>query len=299
MTMADRLPGDLQLRGPVFKIGEVARQFFDMPAEERNSPAPCVRPPFEHAWFESPWVSLPGVAPAGISVAVHMSAFKLAPGGEVAATLSRIFDAVPPTILVFHRYVERRPGVIDDCGIRVVPVDEVWAPMRGEFGECALSMSQGPRPEKPFENFDEARAAYNSNTIYCPIGHLGLEGPALLALGLLNCRNVQRKEHIPRPKLSRRCEAAYGRPAATCYTLVIDPLEPLARSAPGLAAGGTLAQPLHAVRGHFKDYREHGLFGRNRGLFWFGPQLRGSADNGVVEKDYAVAAPKMPGSGNG
>lgn len=47
--------------------------------------------------------------------------------------------------------------------------------------------------------------------------------------------------------------------------------------------------PLHLCRGHFKDYRESsGLFGKLKGLYWFDAHARGSADVGVVEKEYVV-----------
>lgn len=58
-------------------------------------------------------------------------------------------------------------------------------------------------------------------------------------------------------------------------------------------ASGEVAVPraLHAVRGHVKDYRERGLFGRHRGAFWFGPSLRGSPSRGLRIKDYRVLRP--------
>lgn len=51
---------------------------------------------------------------------------------------------------------------------------------------------------------------------------------------------------------------------------------------------------MHTCRGHFADYRKgKGLFGKLKGLYWINSHVRGSEEHGVVEKDYAVAAPKV------
>jgi hypothetical protein len=53
------------------------------------------------------------------------------------------------------------------------------------------------------------------------------------------------------------------------------------------------AIPLHLVRGHFEDYREHGLFGRPdlRGIYWWDAYVRGTPTNGTVSKSYEVHPP--------
>ena len=58
------------------------------------------------------------------------------------------------------------------------------------------------------------------------------------------------------------------------------------------AAGADIGQsPLHICRGHFKDYRESGLFGKVKGIFWWDQYVRGDLENGAVVKDYNVKAP--------
>lgn len=59
--------------------------------------------------------------------------------------------------------------------------------------------------------------------------------------------------------------------------------------------------PLQLVRGHFKNYSEHGVFGKHKGekyaAVWFPPHLRGSAKSGVIVKDYdATPTPHPPSS---
>ena len=56
---------------------------------------------------------------------------------------------------------------------------------------------------------------------------------------------------------------------------------------PGSHAGGGESLALHWVRGHFADYREHGLFGKHHGVYWWSPHLAGRADR-VVHKDYKL-----------
>lgn len=45
---------------------------------------------------------------------------------------------------------------------------------------------------------------------------------------------------------------------------------------------------LHICRGHFKDYRESGLFGKIKEIVWVNEHTRGSIVNGVVGKDYSI-----------
>jgi len=72
--------------------------------------------------------------------------------------------------------------------------------------------------------------------------------------------------------------------------LEIDPMKEVLRTEGQVATVG-LQKALHICRGHFKTYDEKPLFGRLKGTFWWPQTLRGSANQGVVLKDYAVKAP--------
>jgi hypothetical protein len=55
--------------------------------------------------------------------------------------------------------------------------------------------------------------------------------------------------------------------------------------------------PLHICRGHFKTFTEEArLFGKYTGTYWWPAHVRGSVDEGVVEKDYRV---RLDGGGLG
>lgn len=112
----------------------------------------------------------------------------------------------------------------------------------------------------------------------------------LFALSLANCRNVELVPYtLPRAMRRRHDGPAH----AQYYTLNIEPI--LRRRERPLEARSDqehAALALHLCRGHFKDYRAGGgLFGRNKGLFWWNLHARGTAERGVVVKDYAAPSP--------
>jgi hypothetical protein len=115
----------------------------------------------------------------------------------------------------------------------------------------------------------------------------------LNACALLHCQNVRLTEaggYWPSRQMRNRA-AAKGIPAPPrFYTLVIDPAKP---RTPDVAAAGTSAErterALHICRGHFATYSEdRKLFGKYTGTFWIPAHVRGTAEVGLVGKDYAV-----------
>lgn len=105
-------------------------------------------------------------------------------------------------------------------------------------------------------------------------------------LALMSCKNVKMIErHAPRQQ--RRFAERKGLPLVSWHELVIP-------SSGGSGSGTGKSEPLalHWVRGHFKDYRESGLFGNQKGVYWWSPYLAGQADR-VVLKDYKIAPPPL------
>jgi len=105
--------------------------------------------------------------------------------------------------------------------------------------------------------------------------------PFLIAGTFMNCRNVE----LRAGKAQKRRKKG-KKPQHSFYTLLIDPLRRKARSAGG--SGSEIDNALHICRGHFKTYDEKPLFGRIKGTYYWGAHTRGKAENGVVEKVYAV-----------
>ena len=111
----------------------------------------------------------------------------------------------------------------------------------------------------------------------------------LLAICFLHCRNVQVAEVVPPAKLARAQERKYGVPKVTFKTLDIQPMRRVLDDHGGMARGRTAQQALHMVRGHFKHFDDHPLFGKHRGMFWWPMTVRGSSDAGITAKSYEVS----------
>ncbi len=112
-----------------------------------------------------------------------------------------------------------------------------------------------------------------------------------MALTFMHCKKV---ELVKGPAWEARLQQARQRrdrePLVRWHTLVIDPVKKIVGSANG---GNSMLSPkaLHICRGHFKDFRQQGLFGKNHGIYWWPMHVRGSQANGEVHKDYLVRSP--------
>jgi len=111
---------------------------------------------------------------------------------------------------------------------------------------------------------------------------------ALLTLSLLNCKNVTVKENEPSAIASKKWRKAHGEPLAKFKTLNIEPMRKILVREGGQSEQG-LKMAMHICRGHFRDYREHGVFGKHKGIYWWDSFVRGSVDRGIVYKTYEVA----------
>jgi len=59
---------------------------------------------------------------------------------------------------------------------------------------------------------------------------------------------------------------------------------------PGKGDGVGFEQPLHLIRGHFKDYRNGDGLGRYhaRGIWWWAQHVAGDDERGIIGKDYEI-----------
>lgn len=113
--------------------------------------------------------------------------------------------------------------------------------------------------------------------------------PALLATTFAHCKNVSFGQSwgIPRmPKHSKSFERKYGIPATKYVTLQIEPFKKTVRRETG--SESLTPKSLHICRGHFKTYRDKGLFGKYKGTFWVPQHKRGDPAVGEVKKTYKV-----------
>lgn len=106
---------------------------------------------------------------------------------------------------------------------------------------------------------------------------------AMLAVGLMNCKNVDLVEHESKVPVGRRQRRRNG---GIRYRTIDIPGRSTGTSS---GAGGTSASGLHRVRGHFKTFTEDApLMGMHIGTYWWGWQVRGSKSNGTVVSDYRM-----------
>jgi hypothetical protein len=116
--------------------------------------------------------------------------------------------------------------------------------------------------------------------------------PTLLATTLCHCKNVTIRDEEPPPKLAAKQAQRYGVPKVTYKTLDIEPFVSGQPVSIGPSQNRLRSQAIHIQRGHFGDYRERGLFGKHRGIYWFDMHVRGTAKDRIVIKDYAITPGK-------
>ena len=112
--------------------------------------------------------------------------------------------------------------------------------------------------------------------------------PMWLSLSFMHCKNVALTKEDPchsrkPPKPGDKCRRLHY------HILNIKPMQEVLRRE-GQSQVTGLKQALSICRGHFKDYRQKGLFGKYQGLFWWDAHVRGHSKEGVVVKDYAIHA---------
>jgi hypothetical protein len=108
-------------------------------------------------------------------------------------------------------------------------------------------------------------------------------------LAMMNCANITTTAHKAPDAFQKARTRSGKKPLVSFHTVSVDlgktPRQIAAESLPG--DGSTPRR--HRKRGHMKDYRGgKGLFGRYKGVWYWGPSLAGSEEEGVVVSDYEV-----------
>lgn len=114
----------------------------------------------------------------------------------------------------------------------------------------------------------------------------------LYTIAMMNVRNVVMERQRRDPKLIKQRKKAGKPDYLRAYTLAIDvyPLgsaKTIYKAPEGeMVTSGSRTAALHQVRGHIADYRQNGLFGKHKGIFWIPSHHRGSSDKGFIDKVY-------------
>jgi hypothetical protein len=158
-----------------------------------------------------------------------------------------------------------------------------------------LLLDAGGRYLTTFEYSYLAPNTQDAQERYC--GSLGSQAVILMALGFMQCKNVERIDVTategPSPKWCRRQRVA----ELKYHILQIDPnLGRKSRADGRKTEGDRSGRARHFCRGHLAHFIDDGvstgLFGRNQfGTFWIPQHERGSAEHGTVINTYNVKAP--------
>ncbi len=109
-----------------------------------------------------------------------------------------------------------------------------------------------------------------------------------IAVSFMHCKNVKSNK-IEHPKALQKARLRRKKlPLVEYHILEISPIKKILNEV-GQAETQGFKQALHICRGHFKDYSNgSGLFGKYQGLYWWEDQIRGSAKEGIIMKDYKI-----------
>lgn len=118
---------------------------------------------------------------------------------------------------------------------------------------------------------------------------------AWTTVAMLNCANIGTVEHKAPDAFQKARVRGGKKPLVSYHTVRVDlDKTPRAIAAEALPGDGSTPRR-HKKRGHMKDYRGgKGLFGRLRGVWYWGPILAGSEEEGVVISDYEVHPEAKP-----
>lgn len=114
--------------------------------------------------------------------------------------------------------------------------------------------------------------------------------PALLAVSLMNCKNVSVEKLKPPPRRTSGRSKTLQRDAVLSYHTIVLP-ERRSKTVQGISDVVGEVRPMHQVRGHFATYTsEAPLFGKHVGTYWKPWHTRGDLAVGEIRSAYEVEA---------
>jgi len=167
--------------------------------------------------------------------------------------------------------------------------------------QCWVFMSQGPGPlslTSHYQSYVNELGIPIANTMQALTVH-GMEEHVLkdvfeslvLTINycwtLMNCKNVKLLLTKQSRKERRWIKHHYDKPAITYRTLVLDPSKG-PKKRPDDQDIPLWENRMHLVRGHMRDFRRKGLFGKYFGMYYCPSHLRGNPDKGAIKSNYEV-----------
>lgn len=271
---------------PIITVDNVAELYFSQKCGTNNCECgcwktdwdvndfPCVMPPFPNYFME---FRVPNASPDfhnWNSVGVYIDIHNIDEDKEIIT-------------VGFHSFHERNDrSIVSMFYLWEITLDNLGAIIckpDGSFAAIHFSnkTADAIARNKKHEHHDRVIALSHKDT-------RSFLMPFLLAISFMHCKNATVQLVGPPPKLSKKHQRRYGKPLVRYHVLDIEPMKKTLRTEGQVETYG-LKHALHICRGHFKDYREGGgLFGKHKGLYWWESHVRGSAEEGVVDKDYCI-----------
>lgn len=304
----------LREKRPIVLVADNIAQYFyagtDQERWDMTKDFPCLAPPWQICWVEFKMPSEMVSCETGTTridrstmgtnraLLVHsMKAEEYRQWAEKVAAFNqghwtsrlkadgKLADPLPEShwIQIASAFIELAKGDIFDAGIAIWQLRKdgtVIDPGKGGWQHLFMGLAPAEEilgPEQAATMTEIIKDGFLWPCIYV----------AALAYSFINCRNTVIVDHSPDPKLAK-ANLKRGKPPSITYkTLEIEAVKKILSTKGNIAVNG-LQRALHICRGHFKDYREHGLFGKVKGLYWWDMHIRGTDKAGVVDKDYAT-----------
>jgi hypothetical protein len=271
-------------------VQNVADWFYSSEQEawDQTKDTPTLAPPFPLMWME---FGRPNKIVSGTCAALFESVFRIgclaeATEDNAQATRQCLADrAASGEIINESRHFRDPPSFVARWNYRFLMFLCVGTPKHCRISQAVFHMTIDERgvPSDLLEGGVDFADAASSSAIQDVLQ--AIRWPFLLAITFMHCKNASMKRlpALDTPKHQLR----QGVPGTRFSRIVVAPFRADARRESG-DSNVSLKKALHICRGHFKDYRESGLFGKIRGIFWWDQHARGSAEHGVVKSSHVI-----------
>lgn len=268
-------------RSPVFYIQNAVDYFKQFGAHINAQSLPCVAPPYPAFFMEfrlnqenGPYLHNAGFRNAGVLFEATQS--------------QHIIKEIAPEDASNTRWLYTTTTTLKHSNGNAIAVDRTFLPI-SETGAIIGAHEMRTEPLCDSLGVNSQLSSIQKVTLFEEMFYYTTL-PALFAINFTHVKGTAVREELPPKGLSKRHQKKTGQPLVKYHIIDIEPMRNLLLREGNVESEG-LEIALHKVRGHFKDYRNRGLFGTNKGIFWFPDHNRGTADAGIIIQDYNVDAP--------
>lgn len=170
------------------------------------------------------------------------------------------------------------------------PTDERWTALRETPTDCyikVMSLREDIPTMKPGWQFHF--------TVVEEQYWLPLLQPCLMSVCFLHVKNITMERQEPPRPIAKKAIKRYGEPPCTYHVLKVTPFKRVLESEGHVSQTG-IRHAMHICRAHFHHYGvQFGkglLFGKISGSFYIPSHIRGSIEQGLLDKSYKVTAGK-------